>query len=99
MALSWSRTVDLFPEMNPDGLYEEKFGYEELDFAHDSASTIVASNSSTTNLACDDSSSTEESHTPEKKLIRRVDLRMLPILGALYAISLVDRVNVRSSPA
>jgi hypothetical protein len=32
----------------------------------------------------------------EKALMRRVDRRLLPILGALYAISLVDRVNVCS---
>lgn len=37
----------------------------------------------------------EEEHTSEKQLIRKIDLRLLPILGALYAISLVDRVNVR----
>jgi hypothetical protein len=30
----------------------------------------------------------------ERALMRRVDRRLLPILGALYAISLVDRVNV-----
>jgi hypothetical protein len=30
----------------------------------------------------------------EKKLIRKIDYRLLPILGALYAISLIDRVNV-----
>jgi hypothetical protein len=35
-----------------------------------------------------------DSHT-EKKLIRRVDWRLLPILGALYSIALIDRVNVR----
>ena len=33
----------------------------------------------------------------EKTLIRKVDRRLLPILGALYAISLIDRVNVCSS--
>jgi hypothetical protein len=32
----------------------------------------------------------------EKRLIRKVDYRLLPILGALYAISLIDRVNVRT---
>lgn len=32
----------------------------------------------------------------ERALVRRVDRRLLPILGALYAISLVDRVNVCS---
>lgn len=32
----------------------------------------------------------------ENELIRKVDYRLLPILGALYAISLVDRVNVCS---
>ena len=30
----------------------------------------------------------------EKKLIRRIDRRLLPILGRLYAIASVDRVNV-----
>jgi len=30
----------------------------------------------------------------EQKLIRKVDYRLLPILGALYAIALIDRVNV-----
>lgn len=34
------------------------------------------------------------SHALEKKLIRKVDFRLLPILGALYAISQIDRVNV-----
>jgi hypothetical protein len=29
-----------------------------------------------------------------KKLIRRIDVRLLPILGCLYAIAAVDRVNV-----
>lgn len=30
----------------------------------------------------------------EKELMRRVDWRLLPILGALYAIALIDRINV-----
>jgi hypothetical protein len=30
----------------------------------------------------------------EKKLMRKVDWRLLPILGALYSISLIDRTNV-----
>ena len=30
----------------------------------------------------------------ETLLIQKIDRRLLPILGALYAISLVDRVNV-----
>lgn len=42
----------------------------------------------------DSTSTLQEDHTAEKKLIRKVDLRLLPILGGLYAISLVDRVNV-----
>ncbi len=33
------------------------------------------------------------SHT-ENRLIRKIDLRLLPILGALYSIALIDRVNV-----
>jgi hypothetical protein len=35
----------------------------------------------------------------EKKLIRRIDVRLLPILGCLYAIAAVDRVNVGASLA
>lgn len=30
----------------------------------------------------------------EKKLVRKIDARLLPILGALYSIALIDRVNV-----
>src|SRR5689334_4783030 len=30
----------------------------------------------------------------EKKLMRKIDWRLLPILGALYSISLIDRTNV-----
>lgn len=30
----------------------------------------------------------------EKKLMRKIDWRLLPILGALYSIALIDRVNV-----
>jgi hypothetical protein len=32
----------------------------------------------------------------ENKLIRKIDFRLLPILGALYSIALIDRVNVRN---
>ena len=34
----------------------------------------------------------------EKELMRKVDWRLLPILGALYAIALIDRVNVCNFP-
>ena len=34
----------------------------------------------------------------EKKLIRKIDGRLLPILGALYSIALIDRVNVSIVP-
>ena len=30
----------------------------------------------------------------EKRLVRKVDWRLLPILGALYSIALIDRTNV-----
>lgn len=38
----------------------------------------------------------DECQPREKQLMRKVDWRLLPILGALYAIALIDRVNVRS---
>ncbi|KAK2797122.1 hypothetical protein FQN50_009313 [Emmonsiellopsis sp. PD_5] len=33
----------------------------------------------------------------EKALIRKIDWRLLPILGALYAIALIDRVNISNA--
>jgi hypothetical protein len=37
-----------------------------------------------------------DAHT-EKKLIRKIDWRLLPILGALYSIALIDRVNISAA--
>ncbi|KZN91904.1 High-affinity nicotinic acid transporter [Penicillium chrysogenum] len=34
----------------------------------------------------------DEAH--QKRVIRRVDLRLLPILGIMYSISLIDRTNL-----
>lgn len=45
-----------------------------------------------------DSSFVESFKPREKALIRKIDWRLLPILGALYAVALVDRINVRSFP-
>ncbi|KAH7069905.1 major facilitator superfamily domain-containing protein [Paraphoma chrysanthemicola] len=33
----------------------------------------------------------------EKKLMRKIDWRLLPILGALYSISLIDRTNISNA--
>ncbi|EEP80228.1 predicted protein [Uncinocarpus reesii 1704] len=42
--------------------------------------------------------SDEESITlQEQAVIRKVDWRLIPILGALYSISLIDRVNISSA--
>jgi hypothetical protein len=30
----------------------------------------------------------------KKRVLRKIDLRLLPILGALYCISLIDRTNI-----
>ncbi|KAK2787189.1 hypothetical protein FQN53_005613 [Emmonsiellopsis sp. PD_33] len=38
-----------------------------------------------------------ESGINEKALIRKIDWRLLPILGALYAIALIDRVNISNA--
>lgn len=40
------------------------------------------------------SDSLEEVEAHHKQLIRKIDWRLLPILGALYAIALIDRINV-----
>lgn len=30
----------------------------------------------------------------KKRVLRKIDLRLLPILGALYCIALIDRTNI-----
>jgi hypothetical protein len=44
----------------------------------------------------EEQSSVEYVVTPdqERKLLRKIDWRLLPILGALYSIALIDRTNV-----
>jgi hypothetical protein len=39
----------------------------------------------------------EYDHKSERKLIRRIDRRLLPILGLLYSIALIDRVNISAA--
>ncbi|KAK3719459.1 hypothetical protein LTR37_004317 [Vermiconidia calcicola] len=39
----------------------------------------------------------EWDHAAEKKLVRKIDGRLLPILGALYSIALIDRVNISAA--
>ncbi|OAL45688.1 phthalate transporter-like protein [Pyrenochaeta sp. DS3sAY3a] len=36
-------------------------------------------------------------HVEEKRLVRKVDWRLLPILGALYSIALIDRTNISNA--
>ena len=44
-----------------------------------------------------DSPGVEIDHNYEKKLIRKIDGRLLPILGLLYSIALIDRVNISAA--
>lgn len=37
------------------------------------------------------------SHHEQKKLIRRVDFRLIPICGLLYCVSLLDRTNLSNA--
>jgi len=39
----------------------------------------------------------EHDHARSKALIRKIDRRLLPILGALYSIALIDRINVSAA--
>lgn len=36
---------------------------------------------------------TEDPHM-ERRVLRKIDFRLLPILGALYTIALIDRTNI-----
>ncbi|KAK7467650.1 hypothetical protein VKT23_004703 [Stygiomarasmius scandens] len=42
----------------------------------------------------EDTKSLEYDQEFERKTIRRVDIRMLPLLGLLYSVSLIDRANL-----
>lgn len=37
------------------------------------------------------------SHREQKKLIRRVDYRLVPICGLMYCVSLLDRTNLSNA--
>ena len=37
------------------------------------------------------------SHHEQEKLVRRVDLRLIPICGLLYCVSLLDRTNLSNA--
>jgi len=47
----------------------------------------------------EDASLTAVEHDPhwQKKLIRKIDGRLLPILGAIYSIALIDRINISAA--
>ncbi|KAF9697953.1 hypothetical protein EKO04_004059 [Ascochyta lentis] len=36
-------------------------------------------------------------HVEEKRLVRKIDWRLLPILGAMYSISLIDRTDIANA--
>lgn len=37
------------------------------------------------------------SHEEQKKLIRRVDVRLIPVCGVMYCVSLLDRTNLSNA--
>ena len=67
--------------MNSDDEYKQ-------DIVHKEAISPTATDNNVADYAYD--------QVEEKRLIRKVDWRLLPILGALYSIALIDRTNVSS---
>jgi len=66
--------------------------YSDGDFSHKDESGLY--NQTDLRRAGD-----EYEHDPReaKRIIRKVDRRLLPILGALYSIALIDRINVSAA--
>lgn len=67
----------------------EKYDVEHVE--HDGTPALYATDTTNSGTA------TPPGHTDaayEKRLIRRIDLRLLIILGAIYSISLIDRTNL-----
>lgn len=82
-----------FPNMSTEKqVIPEKYDVEHLE--HDGTTPAL--------YATDTTASGSGSATPpvhgdaayEKRLIRKIDLRLLIILGAIYSISLIDRTNL-----
>jgi len=69
--------------MNSDDDYKQ-------DTVHKEAISPTATDNNVSDYAYD--------QIEEKRLVRRVDWRLLPILGALYSIALIDRTNVCPNP-
>jgi hypothetical protein len=67
--------------MNTDDDYKK-------ETVHKEAYSPTATDNNVADLAYD--------QIEEKRLVRKVDWRLLPILGALYSIALIDRTNVSS---
>jgi hypothetical protein len=65
--------------MNSDDEYKQ-------NTIHKEAYSPTATDNNVTDFAYD--------QIEEKRLVRKIDWRLLPILGALYSIALIDRTNV-----
>lgn len=65
---------------------------KELDIQHDEYADKESSYSPPSQQY-----TVELTHKEEKHLIRRVDRRLLPMLGVLYSIALIDRVNISAA--
>jgi MFS family permease len=63
----------------------------------DRKGSITPSNDSVKDVEKVDPTPSPERLAWERKIIRRVDLRLLPLLGLLYSFSLIDRTNLASA--
>jgi len=72
--------------------HRRSFAPEKLDFAANHVEEISHTNSQT-----DDGILGEFSLSEQKKIIRKIDLRLVPICGIMYCISLLDRTNLSAA--
>lgn len=69
-----------------------KYAPEKLDYAATHIEEISHVNSH------DESSILEEfSAAEQKRIVRKIDLRLVPICGVMYCISLLDRTNLSAA--
>lgn len=70
----------------------EKYDVEHVE--HDGTPALYATDTTLTGSGADTPEVVHGDSAWEKRVIRKVDVRLLIILGAIYSISLIDRTNL-----
>lgn len=68
---------------------------EFIDYSHNSDQSRAPSKEE--HMSDDDRFLADWSEAEQSRLIRRVDLRLIPLCGLMYCVSLLDRTNLSNA--